>query len=107
MSDPFSIFFIYFDKQSITLNVVTPNMPEKPEWNLKGDTISIADLLPSTLISTVKDRISSQLGMPAGKQKLTTTTGNNVVLNNSKSLQFYGIMNGNTISLGLKERGKK
>ncbi|KAG2226097.1 hypothetical protein INT45_011714 [Circinella minor] len=92
---------------SITLNIVTPNMPEKPEWNLKGDTISISDLLPSTLISTVKDRISSQLGMPAGKQKLTTTTGNNVVLNNSKSLQFYGIMNNNTISLGLKERGKK
>ncbi|KAI9259009.1 Pre-mRNA splicing factor PRP21 like protein-domain-containing protein [Phascolomyces articulosus] len=95
------------EQTSITLNIVTPNMPEKPEWNLKGDTISISDLLPSTLISTVKDRISSQLGMPAGKQKLSTTTGNNVVLNNSKSLQFYGIMDGNTVSLGLKERGKK
>ncbi|KAI9489315.1 Pre-mRNA splicing factor PRP21 like protein-domain-containing protein [Zychaea mexicana] len=91
---------------SITLNIATPNMPEKPEWNLKGETITISDMLPSTLVSTVKDRISSQLGMPAGKQKLSTT-GNNVVLNNSKSLHFYGIMDGNTITLGLKERGKK
>ncbi|KAI8141428.1 Pre-mRNA splicing factor PRP21 like protein-domain-containing protein [Fennellomyces sp. T-0311] len=90
---------------SITLQIVTPNMPDKPEWSLTGNTISIADLLPGTLISTVKDRISSQLGMPAGKQKLSTN--NNVVLNNSKSLEFYGIMDGHTIVLGLKERGKK
>ena len=80
-------------------------MPDKPEWSLNGNTITISDLLPGTLISTVKDRISSQLGMPAGKQKLSAN--NNVVLNNSKSLEFYGIMDGHTIVLGLKERGKK
>lgn len=44
-------------------------------------------------------------GMPAGKQKLTG--GANTVLNNSKSLEFYSLVDGSTITLGLKDRGKK
>ncbi|KAJ8663764.1 hypothetical protein O0I10_000037 [Lichtheimia ornata] len=89
----------------ISVNIVTPNMPEKPEWNLNGSTITISNLPPNTLITTLKDRISSQLGMPAGKQKLTSVT--NTVLNNSKSLEFYGIVEGTTLTLGIKDRGKK
>ncbi|KAI9312474.1 Pre-mRNA splicing factor PRP21 like protein-domain-containing protein, partial [Dichotomocladium elegans] len=90
----------------LSIKISTPNMPDKPEWNLTGNTIVLSGLAPGTLVSTVKDRISSQLGMPAGKQKLTTS-GTSVVLNNSKSLEFYGLGDGVTLILGIKDKGKK
>ncbi|KAG1502675.1 hypothetical protein G6F46_010350 [Rhizopus delemar] len=86
------------DPNAITLTIQTPSLPDKPEWNLTGAPISITGLLPNTLISTLKDRIASQLGMPAGKQKLSTM-GAGTVLNNSKTLAFYGIMNGAALVL--------
>ena len=81
--------------------IQTPDIPDKPEWNLTGASISINSLLPNTLISTVKDRIASQLGMPAGKQKLTAA---GTVLNNSKTLGFYNIAEGTTLSLEVRKR---
>ncbi|KAL7312060.1 SF3a splicing factor complex subunit [Mucor circinelloides] len=86
---------------SFSINIQTPTMPDKPEWNLNGSTISVPGLLPNTLISTVKDRIASQLGMPAGKQKLSNA---NTVLNNSKTLSFYGIGEGHGLVLEVRKR---
>ncbi|KAI8990103.1 Pre-mRNA splicing factor PRP21 like protein-domain-containing protein [Pilobolus umbonatus] len=83
--------------------IQTPDLPDKPEWGLTGNNISIAGLVPNTLISTLKDRIASQIGMPAGKQKLSTST-TNTVLNNSKTLSFYGIMEGTSLVLELRKR---
>lgn len=76
-------------------------MPDKPEWNLTGADITISGLLPNTLISTVKSRIESQIGMPAGKQKLSA---NNVVLNNGKTCIFYGIGEGHRMVLEVRKR---
>ncbi|KAI8383019.1 Pre-mRNA splicing factor PRP21 like protein-domain-containing protein [Blakeslea trispora] len=86
---------------SFSVVIQTPDIPDKPEWNLTGTNISINSLLPNTLISTVKDRIASQLGMPAGKQKLTAA---GTVLNNSKTLGFYNIAEGTTLSLEVRKR---
>ncbi|CAO3611285.1 unnamed protein product [Mucor fragilis] len=86
---------------SFSINIQTPTMPDKPEWNLNGGTISVPGLLPNTLISTVKDRIASQLGMPAGKQKLSNAS---TVLNNSKTLSFYGIGEGHGLVLEVRKR---
>ncbi|KAF1806424.1 Pre-mRNA splicing factor PRP21 like protein-domain-containing protein [Mucor lusitanicus] len=86
---------------SFSVTIQTPTMPDKPEWNLNGGTISVPGLLPNTLISTVKDRIASQLGMPAGKQKLSNA---NTVLNNSKTLSFYGIGEGHSLVLEVRKR---
>lgn len=93
----------HFKKLSFSINIQTPNMPDKPEWNLNGTTISVPGLLPNTLISTVKDRIASQLGMPVGKQKLSTSN-TNIVLNNSKTLSFYGIGEGFGLVLEVRKR---
>lgn len=82
--------------------IQTPHIPDKPEWHLNGSVVRITGLLPNTLISTVKDRITSQLGMPAGKQKLSIAP--NVVLNNSKTLSFYGIHEGHTLILEVKKK---
>ncbi|KAI7905215.1 Pre-mRNA splicing factor PRP21 like protein-domain-containing protein [Cokeromyces recurvatus] len=88
---------------SFSVVVQTPNLPDKPEWNLTGGQITIHGLLPDTLVSTLKDRIASQLGMPAGKQKLSTAH-TNVVLNNSKTLMFYGITVGTLLLLEVRKR---
>ncbi|KAI9273660.1 Pre-mRNA splicing factor PRP21 like protein-domain-containing protein [Sporodiniella umbellata] len=90
------------DPNAIHLTIQTPSLPDKPEWNLKGSPIMVGGLLPNTLVSTVKDRIGSTLGMPAGKQKLSTVAG--TVLNNSKTLAFYGIMNGAALVLEVRKR---
>jgi splicing factor 3A subunit 1 len=87
----------------MTLSVQTPNNPDKPEWHLTGASISVTGLLPNTLVSTVKDRIASQLGMPQGQQKLSTAT-TNTVLNNSKTLGFYGLMDGHSLVLEVRKR---
>lgn len=81
--------------------IQTPNLPDKPEWSLTGAGVTISGLLPNTLISTVKDRIASQLGMPAGKQKLSMAS---TVLNNSKTLSFYGIAEGHPLLLEVRKR---
>ncbi|KAI9269557.1 Pre-mRNA splicing factor PRP21 like protein-domain-containing protein [Helicostylum pulchrum] len=86
---------------TFSVTIQTPNMPDKPEWNLTGSDITISGLLPSTLISTVKDRIASQIGMPAGKQKLSAA---NTVLNNSKTLSFYNISEGYALALEVRKR---
>ncbi|KAG0188443.1 hypothetical protein DFQ28_004823 [Apophysomyces sp. BC1034] len=74
---------------TISLTIQTPEMPDKPEWNLTGSAVTVTDIYPAALISTVKDRIAAQLGMPVGKQKLSTMTG--TVMKNSNNLQFYGL----------------
>lgn len=76
-------------------------MPDKPEWNLTGANITVSGLTPNTLISTVKDRIASQIGMPVGKQKLSAA---NTVLNNSKTMSFYGIGESYVLALEVRKR---
>ncbi|CAO3610739.1 unnamed protein product [Cunninghamella blakesleeana] len=86
---------------SIKLLIKTIDYPDKPEWNLNGETFELTDLPLNTLVSTVKDRITAQLGMPQGKQKLTI---DQTVMNNGKSLGFYGCSDGAELQLGLKRR---
>jgi splicing factor 3A subunit 1 len=83
--------------------IQTIDYPEKPEWNLNGQTIELADLPLTMMISTVKERITSQLGIPYGKQKLSIQQ---TVMVNGKSLGFYGCADGTVLQLGLKDRKK-
>ncbi|KAI8088908.1 Pre-mRNA splicing factor PRP21 like protein-domain-containing protein [Halteromyces radiatus] len=88
---------------TIRLVIQTINYPEKPEWNLNGQTIELTDLPLTMMISTVKERITSQIGMPYGKQKLSIQQ---TVMVNSKNLGFYGCTDGTVLTLGLKDRKK-
>ncbi|CAO3590583.1 unnamed protein product [Absidia cylindrospora] len=87
----------------IRLVIQTIDYPEKPEWNLNGQPIELSNLPLTTMISTVKERITSQLGIPYGKQKLSIQQ---TVMVNSKSLGFYGCTDGTVLTLGLKDRKK-
>ena len=53
----------------VTLSVAVPSVPDKPEWKLDGQMMSLT-LPPTETVNTIKQRIMEELGMPQGKQKL-------------------------------------
>ena len=53
----------------VTLSVAVPNVPDKPEWKLEGQMMSLTLALTET-VNTIKQRIMEEIGMPQGKQKL-------------------------------------
>lgn len=53
----------------ITVSISVPSVPDKPEWNLNGQTIQLS--LPLTeSVNTIKSKIMEILTMPPSKQKL-------------------------------------
>ncbi|KAK3096249.1 hypothetical protein FSP39_024939 [Pinctada imbricata] len=85
----------------VTFKVQVPNVEDKPEWNLKGQTLSYT--LPLTdSISVMKAKLNETLGIPAGKQKLQYE---GLFVKDSNTLAFYNFLNGSTVQLQLKERG--
>ncbi|CAH1762760.1 12771_t:CDS:10 [Entrophospora sp. SA101] len=89
---------------SINIQVQCPTIPEKPEWNCQGQVIVLEGLQLNTLVSTLKDKIASQLNFPAGKQKLTL---GGAVMKNQVSLAYYNLEDNIMIGLAIKDRGKK
>lgn len=51
------------------LKVVVPLLADKPEWKLKGQTLTMTLPLQDT-VSVIKAKIHEATGMPPGKQKL-------------------------------------
>ena len=49
--------------------VAVPSVPDKPEWKLDGQMMSLTLPLTET-VNTIKQRIMEELGMPQGKQKI-------------------------------------
>lgn len=93
--------FLKANSGPVTFQVIVPHIPDKPEWNLNGQSLTFTMPLTDTL-TAVKSRISEQIGMPAGKQKLQFE---GMFVKDSNSLAFYNVPNGATMVLGLKERG--
>ena len=88
---------------TVTLAALGTSSPYNPN---NQTAITIEDLAPTTLVSTLKDRIAVPLSMPAARQKLTLA-GGTTVLKNTASLAFYNLENGEEVVLSVKERGKK
>ncbi|XP_067668846.1 splicing factor 3A subunit 1-like [Haliotis asinina] len=93
--------FLKKNKGPVTIKVAVPNVPDKPEWKLKGQKLDFT--LPLTdSVSVIKAKLHESLGMPAGKQKLQYE---GIFIKDSNTLAFYNFLNGATVSLALKERG--
>ena len=88
---------------TLSLNVSVPNMPEKPELNLNGQTLAVT-LNLTDMVSVIKSKINEQLGLAPGKQKLQYE---GIFIKDSNTLAFYNMMEGSIIQLALKERGGK
>ena len=85
----------------VTFRVVMPDMPDKPEWKLHGQTIAVT--LPlSDPISALKARLFDETGMQAGKQKLQME---NIFFKDTNTLAYYNIYPATVVHLQVKERG--
>ncbi|XP_025079375.1 splicing factor 3A subunit 1-like [Pomacea canaliculata] len=93
--------FLQKNKGPVTVKVVIPNVVDKPEWKLNGQTLEYTLPLTDT-ISVLKAKLNESLGMPAGKQKLQYE---GIFVKDSNTLAFYNFVNGASVQLQMKERG--
>merc|ERR1719228_2559050 len=93
--------FLARNLSPVTFKVMVPQMPDKPEWKLDGQILTLALQLTDT-VNTIKQRIMEELGMPQGKQKLQHES---IFLKDAYSLAYYNITPGTLLNLQLKERG--
>merc|ERR1719411_1988712 len=93
--------FLARNVSPVTMKVSVPNMPDKPEWKLEGQMLTITLGLTET-VNSIKSRIMEELGMPQGKQKLQHE---NIFLKDANSLAYYNLLPGTVLNLQLKERG--
>merc|ERR1711997_1167011 len=93
--------FLARNVSPVTFRVVVPNMQDKPEWKLHGQTIAVT--LPlSDPISALKARLFDETGMQAGKQKLQME---NIFFKDTNTLAYYNIYPATVVHLQVKERG--
>jgi len=93
--------FLARNPSPVTMKVAVPNMPDKPEWKLEGQMLTVTLALTET-VNSVKSQITEELGMPQGKQKLQHES---IFLKDANTLAYYNILPGTVLNLQLKERG--
>ena len=86
---------------TVTFRVMIPNMPDKPEWQLNGQTITLTHPLSDT-VAIMKAKLSEIVKMPSGKQKLQM---GNTFFKDSNTLAYYNISSRTSVNLQIKERG--
>jgi len=88
----------------VIIMVQVPDMPEKKNWHLKGQTIRVTALM-SDNIRTVKQMVGEALGgLPHNKQNLKFKAN---FWKDKKSLAYYNAESGMSLDLSLKSRGGK
>lgn len=88
-------------KGPVKFNVQIPNVPDKPEWNLKGQLIPFSMPLTET-VSVIKNKLVEYLNMAIAKQKLQY---DGMFIKDTNSLAYYNLPSDATIYLQMKERG--
>lgn len=91
----------YQARGPIKFYVQCPIVPEKPEWNLNGQSITLTMPLTETVVS-IKNKLTEMLTIPAGKQKLQLDT---LFVKDQNTLAYYNMYSESVIQLHLKERG--
>ncbi|KAG8916167.1 SF3a splicing factor complex subunit [Tulasnella sp. 418] len=84
----------------------TSEVSLKPEWNLDGAVVTVPDLPVTLLISTLRDRILSQISSTLAASRVKLSYGNKV-LTNSMSLATYNLDDGDLIVLSVRDAKKK
>jgi splicing factor 3A subunit 1 len=93
----------------INVHVIVANHPDRPDLNMKGQTLLMTSLLVSASVTVLKERIQKQTGLAPAKQKLTSPptplVPKGTVMKDALLLANYNLGDGDTIMLNLKERG--
>lgn len=93
--------FLAQNKGPVTFQVQVPNMMDKSEWKLGGQSFTITLPLTDT-VSVIKAKMFDELGMPAGKQKLQL---DGMFMKDSNTLAYYNFLPMSVVQLQVKERG--
>jgi splicing factor 3A subunit 1 len=93
--------FMQHHKGPVTIQVQVPNVSDKPEWKLNGQTLSITIGLSET-IQKLKQSVQVETEMPPAKQKISH---DGIFFKDSNSVAFYNLLTGSTVHLQIKERG--
>lgn len=93
--------FLSQNKGPVTFQVQVPNMLDKSEWKLGGQSFTITLPLTDT-VSVIKAKMYDELGMPAGKQKLQL---DGMFMKDSNTLAYYNFTPKCAVQLQVKERG--
>ncbi|XP_050336962.1 splicing factor 3A subunit 1 isoform X2 [Bactrocera neohumeralis] len=93
--------FVSKHKSPITIQIQIPNVVDKSEWKLNGQTIAFSLSLADT-VSNLKAKIQDETGMPPAKQKISYE---GMFFKDSNTMAFYNLLSGATIHLQIKERG--
>ncbi|XP_054745845.1 splicing factor 3A subunit 1 [Anastrepha obliqua] len=93
--------FIAKHKSPITIQIQIPNVIDKSEWKLNGQTIAFS-LSLTDIVSNLKAKIQDETGMPPAKQKISYE---GMFFKDSNTMAYYNLLSGATIHLQIKERG--
>ncbi|XP_039960911.1 splicing factor 3A subunit 1 isoform X3 [Bactrocera tryoni] len=93
--------FVSKHKSPITIQIQIPNVVDKSEWKLNGQTIAFSLSLADT-VSNLKAKIQDETGMPPAKQKISYE---GMFIKDSNTMAFYNLFSDATIHLQIKERG--
>ncbi|XP_029711856.1 splicing factor 3A subunit 1 [Aedes albopictus] len=93
--------FLQRHKGPVTIQVQCPNLTEKSEWRLSGQTISM-QLQLTDAVSVLKGKLQAETGMPPAKQKIFYE---GMFFKDSNTVAYYNLLSGATVHLQLKERG--
>ena len=93
--------FLAQNRGPVTFQVQVPNMLDKSEWKLGGQSFTITLPLTDT-VSVIKAKVYDELGMPAGKQKLQL---DGMFMKDSNTLAYYNFTRMCVVQLQVKERG--
>lgn len=93
--------FLALHSNIVTIQVQVPNISEKSEWRLNGQTFAIT-LSLSDSIGLLKSKVQDETGMPPAKQKISYE---GMFFKDNNSLAYYNLLSGSTVFLQIKERG--
>lgn len=98
--------WLEYHPDPITVRVRLPIHSDKPEWKLEGQVLNIPDVPLTALVTTLRDKITTQLdsGVPVSRIRLQM---GNTTLTNSKTLASYNVMDGEEITFELRDPKKK
>lgn len=90
----------------IDIIVQLPNMPEKPEWKLTGNVLTVPELPLNFLFSTLRDRIAKLVDAPLPISRMKLDYGPKT-LGNSSTLASVNLEDGDTITLTIRDNRKR
>lgn len=96
----FLIYLLLLEQGAVRISISVPVV--EGEAHLNGQTLELTVLSLSETIKSLKEKIAGEVQLAANKQKLSSQAH---FLKDNLSLAYYNIGPGDTLTLGLKERG--